>query len=251
VPRKRTLTRVAELSSISDVSPVPGFTASSDRAVPFQVTVIEPPAELYVWVNGAAPCGASEVELLLVDDDEHDDELDELLDDVLVAGGSIGADCPPIVGGGGVTTVEAGAVDNAGSDVVAAGGAVVGIGGAEVCVGCAGTLLVEGGADVDETADVEGASDVVGAVAGAKVSSPLFPLSSTTLAPTMTINVASPAMPARRRRIPRERASTASWARAVSSDASPIAGALFCRAVAKSSSNGSKSVIIALPRAAA
>jgi hypothetical protein len=44
-PRKRTRMRVALLSSISDVSPAAAFTASSDRAVPFQLTVIEPPAE--------------------------------------------------------------------------------------------------------------------------------------------------------------------------------------------------------------
>jgi hypothetical protein len=44
-PRKRTRMRVALLSSISDVSPAAAFTASSDSAVPFQLTVIEPPAE--------------------------------------------------------------------------------------------------------------------------------------------------------------------------------------------------------------
>ena len=45
VPRKRTRMRVAELSSISDVSPAAGFTASSESAAPFQLTVIEPPAD--------------------------------------------------------------------------------------------------------------------------------------------------------------------------------------------------------------
>ena len=91
-PRNRTRTRVGVLSSISDVSPAAGFTASSDRAVPFQLTVIEPPDDSYVRVNGSGPCGASEVELLVLDD-----ELEELLVDVLEAGGLVGVDCPPSV----------------------------------------------------------------------------------------------------------------------------------------------------------
>src|SRR6187397_1059813 len=87
-PWKRIRMRVAVLSSTSTVSSAPGSTAPSDRAVPSQVTVIEPPAELYVFVNGAGPRAANDVDVEL--DDELDVELDVLLDDVLVAGGLVG-----------------------------------------------------------------------------------------------------------------------------------------------------------------
>src|SRR4051812_11412868 len=121
-PRNRTRMRVAVLSSISDVSPAAGLTASSDSADPFQRTVIEPPDESYVFVNGAGPCGATEVELLLLDE-----ELVELLDDVLVAGGLVGVPCPVIVGAGGVATVVAGKLD--GAAVFTGAGTVVAIAG--------------------------------------------------------------------------------------------------------------------------
>jgi hypothetical protein len=62
---------------------------TSDSALPFQLIVIDPPAELYDLVNGGGPCGASDVELLL--DEEVDDEDEELLD-VLDAGGLVGVD---------------------------------------------------------------------------------------------------------------------------------------------------------------
>jgi hypothetical protein len=54
-PTNRTRTRVDELSSVSGVYPAAALTESSDRAEPFQVTVIDPPDELYVLVNGAGP----------------------------------------------------------------------------------------------------------------------------------------------------------------------------------------------------
>jgi hypothetical protein len=54
-PTNLTRTRVDELSSISAVYPVAAFTESSDSAEPFQLTVIDPPDELYVFVDGAGP----------------------------------------------------------------------------------------------------------------------------------------------------------------------------------------------------
>ena len=205
-PRKRTRMRVALLSSISDVSPAVGLTASSESALPFQLTVIEPPAEEYVLVNGAGPCGAGDVELLVLDE-----ELDELLEDVLEAGGSVGFACPPTVAGGGATTVEPGAVERTVTGTVVVGlVGVVDVDADDSLADVRGTALIVGSADVVGLADVSVASEVDGSVAGASVSSPLPPLSNSAPAATTTISVARPATPARRRRMPRARASTAS-----------------------------------------
>ena len=154
----------------------------------------------------------------------------------------VAATCPPF---------EAGIVESAVSGTVVAG--VAGALGAGMVVSRAdvsGPTLVIGAADVDGAADVSDAIDVDGSVAGASVSSAL-PLSSRIPPAMMAASVAPPAMPARRRRIPRARATTAPWAPAVSSSAVPMAGARRCSAIARSSSNGSKSVIVALPRVGA
>ena len=110
-PRKRTRTRVAVSSSISAVCPAAGFTESSDNADPFQLTVIEPPDEGYVLVNGAGPCDAIVLEVEL-DDELLEEELDDELDDTY---------CPPIDGGGWASTVAAGIVDSAVSGMVVIG----------------------------------------------------------------------------------------------------------------------------------
>ena len=56
--------RDAELSSTSAVNPGTGAMLSSRSAVPVHVTVIDPPAEAYVSVNGASVgAGASVVEV--------------------------------------------------------------------------------------------------------------------------------------------------------------------------------------------
>lgn len=196
--------RVGLLSSISDVSPGLGLTASSESALPFQLTVIEPPADEYVLVNGAGPCGASDVELLLL---LLDDELDELLDEARVGGGLVGVACPPTVAAGGEPTVVPGV--RARTVVVGAVG-VVDVDAGDWMTEVTGTPLVVGSTDVVGAGEVSVASDVDGCVAGASVSSPLPPLTSRTPAPTTTISVARPATPARRRLMPRARASTAS-----------------------------------------
>ena len=54
-PWNRIRMRLAVLSSTSTVASAAGLTAPSDKTVPSHVTVIEPPAELYVFVNGAGP----------------------------------------------------------------------------------------------------------------------------------------------------------------------------------------------------
>jgi hypothetical protein len=210
--------------------------------------VIEPPDDSYVLVNGAGPCGASDVELLL--DDELEELLEVVLDDVLEAGGTVGDDCPPTVTGGGATAVDAGNLDD-GGEVLTDGAAVVEIRGTELCTDVEGAGATLGAAVVDGTADVWGAIELDGSVAGATLSSPLPPLSRRTPAPITASKVASPEMPARRRRMPRARARTASWAWAVPRWSAAMSGALRWSAAARSSSNGSKSVIIALPRAAA
>ena len=136
---------------------------TSDSALPLQLIVIDPPAALYDLVNGAGPCGASVVELVLDDELEEDDE-DEELDDVLGAGGLVGADWPPSVTCGGAATVEAGIVDSAVPGAAVAGGAtVVEIAGSDGRTDVSGAFVVRGTAEVDGTAaDVSGASDVDG-----------------------------------------------------------------------------------------
>ena len=114
-------------------------------------------------------------------------------------------------------------------------------------VGAHERLVAE--ADQSEGHSLE--SEVEGSVAGASVSSPLPPLSSHAAEPTTTISVARPARPARRRRIPRARASTASCACVVPSEVVAISGARLRMARPRSSSDGSKSLMIALPRATA
>ena len=109
-PRKRTRTRAAVSSSISAVCPAAGFTESSDSADPSQLTVIEPPDEAYVLVNGAGPCDVIVLEVEL--DELLDDELDDELDDTC---------CPPIDGGGWASTVAAGIVDTNVSGMVVIG----------------------------------------------------------------------------------------------------------------------------------
>ena len=98
--------RVEALSSISAVCPSTGFTASSDNADPVQLTVIDPPVEEYVVVDGAGPCVAIVLEV------ELDDELDD-------------ADCSPIEGGGCDSTVDADIVDSTVSGTVVIGAAGV------------------------------------------------------------------------------------------------------------------------------
>ena len=115
-------------------------------------------------MNGAGPCAAIVVELLL------DDELDEVLDDEELDDDEfVAATCPPI---------EAGIVESAVSGTVVAGVAGALVAGVVVSrADVSGPTLVIGAADVDGTADVSDAIDVDGSVAGASVSSAL-PLSS-------------------------------------------------------------------------
>ena len=156
-----------------------------------------------------------------------------LVDDVLVAGGLVGLDCP-------ATTVDA----------VVVGAAVVDIDEAATVTEVSGVEVVDGTADVDGAADVSIASEVDGWVAGASVlsGSPF----NRNAPPTMTAaSVAPPVIAARRRLIPRARANTASCAFAVPSAVVPMSRARCRKAVPSSSSNGSKSLILALPRAAA
>jgi hypothetical protein len=170
------------------------------------------------------------VDVLL--EEELDVLLDVLLDDVLVAGGLVGLGCP-------ATTVDA----------VVVGAAVVDADEAATGADVPGAV-VDGTADVDGAADVSIASEVDGWVAGASVFSGL-PFNRNA-PPTMTAaSVAPPAMPARRRLMPRARANTASWAFAVPSAVVPMSGARWRKATPRSSSNGSKSLILVLPRAAA
>ena len=106
-----------------------GSTDSSDSDDPSQRTVIAPPVELYVFVNGAGPDGEAIVveveELELLDDDEVLDD-DELAD----------WDCPDtppsgLVGDGAievsVVTVEVGAIEAGATDATCGAGVVTGV----------------------------------------------------------------------------------------------------------------------------
>ncbi len=64
-------------SLISATKPSAGLIESSENDEPFQVTVIEPPADEYDWVNGAGCAAATDVDGDEVDGDEVDgDEVD-------------------------------------------------------------------------------------------------------------------------------------------------------------------------------
>ena len=211
-PWNRTRMRVAELSSISAVWPAAGLIASSDSADPFQLTVIEPPDELYVFVNGAGPCVAIVLDVLLEDelDELLDDELDEdELDEDELDEDELDTDCAPTDPGGCASTVGSGTVDSTVCGLVVTGATgTVARGGDDTRVDVSGATTVDGEVVVAGGADVSGATEVDGSLAGASVSSALP--SSSSAPPAMTAaSVAPPARPARRRRILRARVSTA------------------------------------------